>query len=96
MSDAPERIYLQYVEGDDEFWSDTTWCVEKINDDDIPYIREPEPCVWRRSTTIQHGIATTTFIPSCPEFGDTLFPHCDEPEGRYCPYCGAEIEEDEA
>ncbi|MFW5955165.1 MAG: DUF551 domain-containing protein [Rhodothermales bacterium] len=51
----PETIYLQYVEGDDALWTDTTWCDARINDDDIVYDRRktwisvekrmPDPCV---------------------------------------------------
>ena len=41
MSEAPEKIWLQN-------WTlhpseDTTWCVDKINDDDIEYILATRP-----------------------------------------------------
>lgn len=37
---APERIYLQVEDFDEtEFDYETTWCDDKINDDDIEYIR---------------------------------------------------------
>lgn len=35
-SEAPERIWLQWVE---PHCDDNTWCVDKINDDDAEYIR---------------------------------------------------------
>ena len=37
----PERIFLQVEEGE-EVWDDIdrTWCAERINVGDIPYIRE--------------------------------------------------------
>lgn len=35
----PEIIYLQNPDEDDqEFWSDVTWCSDKINEHDVKYI----------------------------------------------------------
>lgn len=42
MSDIPERIWLQTDEdydGTDEFLDATTWCRDKINSDDVEYVR---------------------------------------------------------
>jgi len=36
MTDAPVRIYLQWMPGEGE----VTWCVEEINEDDIEYTRK--------------------------------------------------------
>lgn len=52
--EAPDTIYLQYVEGGDDTWSDTTWCDERINDDDIVYRRE-RTCVWTWSDVDETG-----------------------------------------
>lgn len=38
MSEAPKTIYLQW--DDNEF--DSTWCSDKINDDDIVYIQNDD------------------------------------------------------
>jgi hypothetical protein len=37
MTDAPERIYLQWTP---ELASQATWCTERVDDEDISYIRE--------------------------------------------------------
>lgn len=73
---VPERIYLQYVEEDD-YWSDTTWCIEKINDDDIPYRRE-RVCKWRNKDG--------WLWPSCDDTVASAFK-----PGDYCTYCGGTI-----
>ena len=38
----PDKIYLQYFNDDGELEVEPTWCVDKINDNDIEYIR-PTP-----------------------------------------------------
>jgi hypothetical protein len=41
MTDAPERIYLQWIpEGHPAAeYDEITWCIHEINDEDIRYIR---------------------------------------------------------
>jgi uncharacterized protein YbcI len=42
LKSAPERIYLQLVESDyvdNLYGAEETWCQDKINDDDVEYIR---------------------------------------------------------
>lgn len=36
MTDAPERIWLQWVE---PHHAENTWCEDQINDHDIEYVR---------------------------------------------------------
>lgn len=40
---APKTIYLQVGEDVDDYddvsWADATWCIDKINDSDIEYVR---------------------------------------------------------
>lgn len=90
MSDAPDTIYLQYVDDDDEFYSETTWCVDRINEDDIPYNR-CKTCVWQLVDANWSIWAT-----SC---GHTFrFPGGDGPMENmfgWCPYCGGEIQEEQ-
>lgn len=39
MSDAPKRIYLQLDDEDRvEGWGGATWCVDRINDEDVEYV----------------------------------------------------------
>jgi len=41
MSEAPERIYLQWYEDDDGTLgsiNESSWCSDKINDDDVEYV----------------------------------------------------------
>ena len=41
MTAIPERIYLQWYDDDDgtlESLNETTWCVDKINADDVEYM----------------------------------------------------------
>jgi hypothetical protein len=42
IKSAPERIYLQLVESDyvdNLYGAEETWCQDKINDDDVEYVR---------------------------------------------------------
>ena len=36
---APDKIYLQITDDEGEHSDEITWCVDKINDDDVEYIR---------------------------------------------------------
>ncbi|MHC4413349.1 MAG: hypothetical protein ACYSYU_10550 [Planctomycetota bacterium] len=70
MSDAPEKIYLQWIPGyprvdaDDE----VTWCEDKINDDDVEYVKATATrrlgllrrCEWVHDTGIDFF-----FCPEC-------------------------------
>lgn len=38
MTEIPEKIYLQWDYGDPGW--ETTWCVDKINDDDLEYVSD--------------------------------------------------------
>ena len=38
MADTPKTIWLQ----DDPVTGETTWCEDKIYDDDVEYIRAPD------------------------------------------------------
>jgi len=42
MRKAPKRIWLQYFEDEEDADDDITWCPDKINDDDVEYIRVVE------------------------------------------------------
>ena len=43
MSDAPKKVWLQNVGDADQLYDDeVTWCGEKINEDDVEYIRADE------------------------------------------------------
>lgn len=47
MTDAPERIYLQWspeIDGTDQ----VTWCWDRIDDEDVPYVRADLAPVWHR------------------------------------------------
>ena len=39
MTDAPERIYLQWIPEGSPAANEITWCIHEINDEDIKYIR---------------------------------------------------------
>ena len=39
MTDAPERIYLQWIPEGHPAADEITWCIHEINDEDIKYIR---------------------------------------------------------
>ena len=78
---APDTIYMQ----DYEAFGYGIYRTKPL-DDDIPYDRR-KTCVWK-----QIGVV---YIPRCPQFNSTDYPHCDEPEGDYCPYCGGRIELEE-
>jgi hypothetical protein len=58
----PERIYLQ-VEDDDGNIGDvgdgTTWCVDSINESDIPYVKAP---VWQHGEPPRSGLFLVTYI----------------------------------
>ena len=48
MMKAPDRIYLQVSDDmrppeDGHVWKETSWCQDKINDDDIEYVRATPP-----------------------------------------------------
>ena len=38
MKDAPKEIYLQW-NGEDDEYGGKTWCEDKINDNDVMYVR---------------------------------------------------------
>ena len=40
MSDAPDRIWLQWIPGGSPFSDEITWCAEAIHEDDTGYVRE--------------------------------------------------------
>lgn len=35
----PKRIWLQYTGDSYDYHEGVTWCVDKINDDDVEYVR---------------------------------------------------------
>jgi len=39
MTDAPERIYLQWIPEGHPAADEITWCIHEINDEDIKYTR---------------------------------------------------------
>jgi len=39
MTDAPERIYLQWIPEGNPAADEITWCIHEINDEDIKYTR---------------------------------------------------------
>ena len=39
MDDAPKEIYLQYHGKEYGVYDGITWCEDKINDDDVMYVR---------------------------------------------------------
>ena len=36
---APERIWLQFADDEDDLYAKTTWAQNRINDKDIEYVR---------------------------------------------------------
>ncbi len=66
MSDAPDKIYLQWIPGypridaDDE----VTWCEDQINDDDIEYVKE--------ATATRHSEAETRRLGLLEDYNEGL------------------------
>lgn len=107
MSDAPDRIWLQWHGDGDPEWdnvlpecADVTWAVELVFNTDIPYRRDDQMCLWKQTSYTVESFSAGTFpvesyIPQCLEFTATDMPCVDEPEGAYCPYCGRRIRMEE-
>jgi hypothetical protein len=73
MTKVPERIYLQWYEDDDgtlESLNETTWCVDKINDD-VEYILAPPD-----KSTVQ--CACGKLLNLAPYLDDDLRLICDD------------------
>jgi hypothetical protein len=45
MSDAPETLFLQWIPEQSWFEDEVAWGVDRINDDDVQYIRTNSPRV---------------------------------------------------
>lgn len=61
MEKPPDKIFLQWDSG--EF--DATWCIDKINDNDIPYIRKSivAACERENAELKQHIAALESQLP---------------------------------
>lgn len=84
MNKPPKEIYLQWVEQEeDSMWEGVTWCIDKIHDSDIKYIRSDLVSSSNKANTPDR-----TTISRCGNCGWELnsFPHTcptvDKPPGR--------------
>lgn len=79
---APDRIYLQIpddcMDYDDAAKGEVSWCVDRINEGDIEYVRAPEPSLREALEDTSKALA---FASSVIKSGEPWTEQCEREIG---------------